>query len=789
MICCCLILRFFAAVRTGVPKPAPRYFFVLLLAAASTASAALVQPWQKISDLTAAEAAVDFASPPPEYSAQFTWGWGRDVSRETMARDLDGMKALGVRAAIVEPTARLTTPYLSPGWFDLVRIGVEEAKKRDMRLWFMDDGDYPSGLAGGKFTRERPELRMQALAKPENIALAGGEKFSRAVPPDLICAVAVNKKDGTTRVLDLDGEKIEWTAPENGAWEIVLTSRVYRTMPTRSANNPNNVKDTTQSLMDYLDPAAAKLFIEWTFDAYAQAVGGEFGKTVLGFRGDEPAYGFNPWTPKLFAEFQKRKGYDLRPFIGTFAAEPGSRTEGLTDAQRRAYADYCDVWSDLYRDSYFNAEAEWCAAHGLTMQLHVEHEEILPQLAIADGDYFKCFRQIQEPGIDIIWHQIWMDNPADFPKLASSAAHLYGRPRAMCEAFAAYRPPPNLKQARWLLDFLMTRGINRIEYMAWTNGSGSGGANRVNAANGNQNAAVAAPPIAAGSAQPATNPPAQPAGQGFRGPRYYREPEFPATAAYVNRLSYLLGAGRPAAQIGLYIPSSSFWLGGPQQTKDINAALLTLAHQLIEHQRDFDFVDEQALTSVLKLDGNRFVNLSGQSYRAIVVPPTLAISRRALERLRDYAQAGGTVIFIGAPPSLVSENDFLHASGPAEISWATLHQTQIAVTPAVLAALPTADLALEKAAPLVSYAHRCLRDADVYFIFNSGDETVSQPVVLAGQGAVQTWNPNTGEIAPLTGTATGADRRGVRVPLELAPWSTTTIVIGGAATAAVASGK
>ena len=42
------------------------------------------------------------------------------------------------------------------------------------------------------------------------------------------------------------------------------------------------------SLMDYLNPEANKLFDQWTFDAYKQAIGDELGKTVLGFRGDEP---------------------------------------------------------------------------------------------------------------------------------------------------------------------------------------------------------------------------------------------------------------------------------------------------------------------------------------------------------------------------------------------------------------------------------------------------------------------------------------------------------------------
>lgn len=424
------------------------------------------------------------------------------------------------------------------------------------------------------------------------------------------------------------------------------------------------MKDATHSLMDYLDPAATRRFVEWTFDAYAKAIGDELGRTVLGFRGDEPGYGFNPWTPRLLDEFQQRKGYDLRPYIGAFAAGPALRTKGLSDEVRRAYADYCDVWSDLFRDHYCNAEAAWCAAHGVEMQLHVEHEEILPQLAISDGDFFKCFREIQVPGVDIIWHQLWMDNPADFAKLASSAAHLYGRPRAMCEAFAAYRPPPNLKQARWLLDFLFSRGITRIEYMYWQAG---GGGPRL---------AAATPNAGAPANPPGKTGPTAPPGTG--GVRYYREPGFPAVAAYVNRLGYLLGEGRPAADIGLYLPSSSFWLASPDQAREIEGHLLALAHQLIEHQRDFDFVDEQALASVLRLEGDRLVNLSGQGYRAIIVPPALAMSRVALERLQAFARAGGSVIFIGARPALVAGRDFLHAKGPAEIAWASEHETSVA---------------------------------------------------------------------------------------------------------------
>ena len=754
----------------------PARIFAALLASTVAASAASEQPWQKRSNPTAAETAAHFASPPIETGAQFTWGWQGPVDREVIARDLDGMKALGVNAAALEPKTGMLHPYLSPEYFDLVKVAVEEAKKRDMRLWIMDEGDYPSGLAGGKFTVERPDLRMQALAAPERVAVASGTTLTRDLSPDVVCAVASDKTTGATQVLDLASGKLVWTAPATGDWEVALTSRAYRTMPTRSANNPRNAKDTTHSLMDFLDPTATQLFKEWTFEAYRKAIGVEFGKTVLGFRGDEPGYGFNPWTPKLFDEFSKRKGYDLRPYLAAFAA--GTRNATLTAEQHRVYADYCDVWSDLFRDNYCSMEGDWCAANGLEMQLHIEHEEILPQLATSDGDFFKCFRNIQEPGIDIIWHQIWMDNPADFPKLASSAAHLYGRPRAMCESFAAYQPQPNLKEARWLLDFLMARGINRIEYMFWSASVPRIGNRASNAAA----AATPAPVPSPVSNKSAATPPAP--GEPSSGYRYFRDPGFPAVAGYVNRLSYLLAAGRPAADIGLYIPSSSFWLADSATGARLNKNLLDLAHQLIERQRDFDFVDEQALTSVLQLKDAELVNLSNQGYRAIIVPPSLAISKAALAQLRAFAAAGGKVLFIGDAPALVSDKNFLHATGPADISWATLTEATVAVTPAVLDRLPKPDVALDQASPLVSYTHRRLRDADVYFIFNSGDAKASLHATLAGSGAVQTWDANTGKISALAGATATAGA--VIIPLDLEPWTTTVVVIGSAPAAVVA---
>ncbi len=733
-------------------------------------SAAHAQNLSQMTNPTAADVAAKFAEPPPEYSSQVTWGWGGAITREVIARDLDKLLSMNLHAAWVEPGRNPAGPYLSPAYFDNVKIAVEEAKKRNMRLWFDDDGGYPSGFAGGKFSEETPDLRMRALTAAQQVPVPTGTTYAQPLGENTICALAYNQDTNAWQTLAVADGKVNWTAPA-GNWTIVLPQWQFRSGPTRSANNSSGQKDTEHSLMDYLDPKADAMFREWTFDQYKKAVGDEFGKTFLGFRGDEPAFGFNPWSPNLPAEFMQRKGYDIRPWLPAIAAiqigrggRGGAGAPVNLDAAHRAFADYCDVWSDLFGENFFSASAKWCADNNVEMQMHIEHEEILPQLAIADGDYFKCMQDIQIPGIDVIWHQVWHDVTADYPKLASSAAHLSGHPQSMSESFAAMSgnyPTPNLEECGWILNHQMVLGVTHFEYMfmsASTGGRGAGGAGGARRGAG---------------ANPAADQPQLARGVAPAGYRYLNDPNFPALAAYVNRVTYVLSQGRPAAQIGLYIPSSSYWFGDSAA----DAPFLAVEHGLMQNQRDLDIVDETALSSRTKLVGGELVNFSGQGYRAIIVPPVDAISQAALDNLRAFAKAGGKVIFLEHAPTLVMGKNFLTAKGPADISWATLEPTA-EVNAKLLADLPPPDVALDQSASWLKYNHRHLKDAEVYFFFNEGPDPVDlkATVAAAGQaGAVQIWDAHTGQTETLAG-ATRADGKAT-VPLKLAPWETKLVVV------------
>lgn len=340
--------------------------------------------WRQISDLSVSEIASHFQSPPPEYGLSLWWGWNGDITKEVITRDLDAFYSCGIRMVTIEAGYQMSSPYLSDGWFKTIKLAVEQARCRGMRVWLVDEGKYPSGFAGGKFSDERPDLRMQGLVVAERIEPAAGETLTRALSPDIVSAIAVNLTDNTNQILDVHTGRLEWKVPK-GQWRILLVEHQFRTSNTRSVNNPPEVKDTRDSLCDYLNPKATKQFLAFTHEQYKKYVGDEFGKTILGFRGDEPDYAYTPWTPAIADEFKRRKGYDVRPYLASFFAPH------LTDEIRRVRADYWDVWSDLFSENFFRVQADWCAKHNLDYMVHLNHEDNMPELVRSEGDFFQMY--------------------------------------------------------------------------------------------------------------------------------------------------------------------------------------------------------------------------------------------------------------------------------------------------------------------------------------------------------------------------------------------------------------
>jgi hypothetical protein len=721
------------------------------------------QPWQHMQMPTSAEVAKMWVSPPSEYGPEPYFGMNGGVTIESLSRDLDMMKSLGFHAVTAQAGGGMSTTYLTPEYFAFFKQFVLEAKKRDMKVWIVDDIGYPSGFAGGVFAA-RPELQMQALTIAQRLPAPAGTEIKQAVASETVAVTAVSAS-GESRPVPIAGGAIDWTAPAGaGDWTVLVVTHVDRTSPTKSDTNPKHTKDSTQPLEDYLNPAATAAYLESTHNGYYKAMPEEFGKTIMGFRGDEPDYSITglPWTPALFDTFQRVKGYDARPYVAAMLTAQGGRGQAaakLTQAEMRARADYYDVFSQMFRDGFFKPQGLWCAAHNVEYQVHLNHEEMEMQLTRSEGDFMRDMKYVETPGIDTIWHQIWTDTISDFPRLAASAAHLYGHPRAFTESFAAYRPAPDITQARYILNEQLVRGVNLFETMFY----------------------------------PASNP----SGTGRGGPsEVMRDPGWPALMQYVRRMSYVMAMGRPAAQVALYLPSDSMWLGDA----DADTAFVATEQMLSERQIDFDIIGVDSLDSELKAGPGTLETLSGNRYKTIVLPSLAVLSQASLERLKAFAKGGGKVLFLGRTPALISGKTILdsRAATPADFAFATVETSaQLPATPTPPAQAPTSPLtaqvvpaaldaalnaavgprevALDAPDTSLRILTRQLKDAQVFLFFNEGAAASAHSVTLRTEGKmVEAWDPVGGTVSAVpvkTGNGT------VTVKLDLGPYETRLLTV------------
>jgi hypothetical protein len=173
-------------------------------------------------------------------------------------------------------------------------------------------------------------------------------------------------------------------------------------------------------------------------------------------------------------------------------------------------------------------------------------------------------------------------------------------------------------------------------------------------------------------------------------------------------------------------------------------------------------------------------------YRAVVLPGVERIPLATMQKLEQFAQAGGIVIATGRLPDLapgyitpdadtqavrdIVQHLFKDANAPG------IFVTDESQLGAALASRlpPDAAFSPAAAAPEIGIVHRHTEGGEIYFVVNTGNEPKSVDAAFRVEGmAPEIWNPMNGAVSPATVTAKSAGSTTIHLNLE--PYASTIV--------------
>jgi hypothetical protein len=561
----------------------------------------------------------EFRTPDSFYWPGYIWFWNDKITSQKLRRQLRDMakhKALSVWP-FAWPNFRPTTnptsmspEYLSKNFLRLYKEMVQEANRLEMKIWLYDEGGWPSGGVCGKLVRKNPSLGQQSL-RQEELFPRPGETVD--VPAESLGAFLYHDKSLVRRYKP--SQRIRIT--QKGI-RVLIVKRHIDTNPSPNVN----------SYPDLLNPASAREFLRMTHEKYRGMVGKYFGDTIPLVFADEPKVPGRPWTEGLAKDFKQTMGYDILPHLP-------SLFEGDAHRDMQVRIDYSDWWSNRYAVAFFGQVQRWCRKNGLLSVAHLGGEdETLGPTRYGFGHLFRLFRRMDIPGVDTIWRQIFpgkktvMEFPSGkgvskktvhmnhyFPKFASSVAHQQAKPWVVTESFCVYGSGLTPAEIKWVTDFQYVRGTNLMTMGAYP---------------------LSTREFYMGGQRPAFGP----SNPIWKYMDLYH--------AYTARLSYLLSRGRPDVRTAVYYPIRDIWAKGPKQ-QAVGKSLDRLAQYLLEHQTDYDFLDDDALidpSTRVTADG---LKIGPMTYHTIFLPRTQWMTPAARRKLVAFARAGGKVICLDKP--------------------------------------------------------------------------------------------------------------------------------------------
>jgi glycosyl hydrolase family 106( putative alpha-L-rhamnosidase) len=341
-----------------------------------------------------------FLAPTPDVQPKFRWWWPHGlVDRDEIVREIDqiadagfgGVEIADVHHSVSEPLDPKGHGWGTPPWVAAVEAALERARQRGV---IVDLTIGPSWPAAVPTITPDSEAAIKELA--HGMALvAGGETHDGPVPAPAVApspnvtqqrlhAVQAARIGGDSAdspillddssVVDLtdrvqDG-RIAWTAPAEGQWALIAYWE--RGSGQRPERGPHTEPDSY--VIDHFSRAGTRAVIDfWEANVLTprmrrllRQAGGAFFEDSIELETDATL-----WTPELEAEFERRMGYALTPYLPVVVEENEDPVFEFDEAtSRQVRRDYGEVITELYIERHLEPLQAW--AHSIGMKLRIQ---------------------------------------------------------------------------------------------------------------------------------------------------------------------------------------------------------------------------------------------------------------------------------------------------------------------------------------------------------------------------------------------------------------------------------
>jgi len=694
--------------------------------------------------------AAGFQSPPDSAKPHTWWHWmNGNITREGITADLEAMKQVGLGGAqifnVSESIPEGPIKYNSSEWRALVKFAAQEAQRLGLELcihncagWSSSGGpwvtpqDAMQTVVTSEFKTRGPmhfaaelpqppknathdfyrDIAVLAFPTPSDDAfriadikakvLSGQYRYGLMPSLDVLPAGAAIKRDS---VVDLTANfkngTLEWDAPD-GEWTIMRLGYT----PTGAVCAPAPASGRGLEV-DKMSREALDRFWAGGMAPLIKELGPLAGTVLNNVLVDSYEMGAQNWTPKFREEFQKRRGYDPLLYLPALAG----RVIDSGEISERFLWDFRRTVGDLFAANYFDRFGELCKENGLLFSVEPY-----------DGP-FECSQVGRHA--DIPMGEFWVTSGMSYScKLASSVAHVWGKPIVGAEAFTA---EPSV--GRWLNwpgslkavgDLMYTEGINRYiihryAHQPWLH---------------------IEPGMTMGQW-----------GTHFERTSTWWEHGGPEWVKYLARCQFLLQQGKFAADV-LYFAGESSPNGAPHEIG------------LKAKGYDYDTCGLDALMSAKVKDG-KIVLAGGMSYELLALPDAEFMTAEAARRVTGLPGAGATVV---GPAPLHSPT--LNKLSTAErdvrlMGTLEIHESHTGSVRPVIIARPIGETIADRikpdfksssasgSKPNTPWIHRIVGDTDLYFVSNQKprSEEIDCSFRITGK-LPQLWHPDTGVIEP-----------------------------------------